>query len=46
MGGCLTLDREEALARRRSHEIDKQLEELARQEGNVIKILLLGMKYF
>ncbi|KAF4521692.1 hypothetical protein B566_EDAN017179 [Ephemera danica] len=42
MGGCLTLDREEALARRRSNEIDKQLLELARQEGNVIKILLLG----
>nr|CAD7202219.1 unnamed protein product [Timema douglasi] len=42
MGGCLTLDREESKARRRSEEIDKQLEELAKQERNVIKILLLG----
>ncbi|KAJ9573892.1 hypothetical protein L9F63_008752 [Diploptera punctata] len=42
MGGCLTLDREEAKARRRSEEIDKQLGELAKQERNVIKILLLG----
>nr|CAD7442207.1 unnamed protein product [Timema bartmani] len=41
MGGCLTLDREESKARRRSEEIDKQLEELAKQERNVIKILLL-----
>jgi hypothetical protein len=46
MGGCLTLDREEALAKRRSHEIDKQLQELARLEGNVVKILLLGMYVF
>nr|CAD7428968.1 unnamed protein product [Timema monikensis] len=42
MGGCLTLDREESKARQRSEEIDKQLEELAKQERNVIKILLLG----
>ncbi|KAK7790791.1 hypothetical protein R5R35_012050 [Gryllus longicercus] len=42
MGGCLTLDREESKARRRSEEIDKQLGELAKQERNVIKILLLG----
>jgi guanine nucleotide-binding protein subunit alpha len=42
MGGCLTLDREESKARRRSDEIDKQLGELAKQERNVIKILLLG----
>ncbi|XP_021931978.1 guanine nucleotide-binding protein G(o) subunit alpha-like [Zootermopsis nevadensis] len=42
MGGCLTLDREESKARRRSEEIDKQLGELAKQEHNVIKILLLG----
>lgn len=42
MGGCLTLDREEAKARKRSEEIDKQLGELAKQEHNVIKILLLG----
>ncbi|XP_054283908.1 guanine nucleotide-binding protein G(o) subunit alpha-like [Macrosteles quadrilineatus] len=42
MGGCLTLDREEAKARQRSDEIDKQLSELAHQERNIIKILLLG----
>lgn len=45
MGGCLTLDRDEAKARRRSDQIDKQLGELARQEQNVIKILLLGMHF-
>ncbi|XP_071444439.1 guanine nucleotide-binding protein G(o) subunit alpha-like [Hetaerina americana] len=42
MGGCLSLDSEEAKARRRSEEIDRQLGELAKQESNVIKILLLG----
>jgi guanine nucleotide-binding protein subunit alpha len=46
MGGCLTLDREESKARRRSEEIDKQLGELAKQERNVIKILLLGKNTF
>jgi len=46
MGGCLTLDREESKARRRSEEIDKQLGELAKQERNVIKILLLGKNLF
>lgn len=56
MGACLTLEREEGKARRRSEEIDKQLGELAKQQSNVIKILLLGihkaifevhkMKYF
>lgn len=43
MGGCLTLDRDEAKARRRSDQIDRQLGELARQERNVLKILLLGV---
>lgn len=43
MGGCLTLEREEGKARRRSEEIDRQLGELAKQQNNVIKILLLGM---
>ncbi|RZF37881.1 hypothetical protein LSTR_LSTR009981 [Laodelphax striatellus] len=42
MGGCLTLDRDETKARRRSEQIDKQLGELARQQRNIIKILLLG----
>lgn len=46
MGGCLTLDREEALAKRRSNEIDKQLQEYAKNESNVIKILLLGNLIF
>lgn len=42
MGACLTLDQEEKKARARSFAIDKQLEYLARQETNVIKLLLLG----
>ncbi|XP_065341957.1 guanine nucleotide-binding protein G(o) subunit alpha-like [Cloeon dipterum] len=42
MGGCLTLDREEVLAKRRSNEIDKQLQDFAKSESNVIKILILG----
>ncbi|KAK2161519.1 hypothetical protein LSH36_115g06010 [Paralvinella palmiformis] len=42
MGACLTLDQEEKKARARSFAIDKQLEHLARQETNVIKLLLLG----
>lgn len=42
MGACLTLEREEGKARRRSEEIDRQLGELAKQQNNVIKILLLG----
>ncbi|EEB16404.1 guanine nucleotide-binding protein G subunit alpha, putative [Pediculus humanus corporis] len=42
MGGCLTLNREEAAARRRSEEIDRQLAALAKQENHHIKILLLG----
>jgi len=46
MGGCLAIDREEALAKRRSNEIDKQLQEYARNESNVIKILLLGKFFF
>lgn len=45
MGGCLTLSREEAVARRRSEEIDRQLSALAKQESNHIKILLLGNKF-
>lgn len=42
MGACLTLEREEGKARRKSEEIDRQLGELAKQQNNVIKILLLG----
>lgn len=42
MGGCLSLDDEERKARLRSAQIDRQIAELARQECNVIKILLLG----
>lgn len=43
MGACLTLEREEGKARKRSAEIDRQLGEFAKQQNNVIKILLLGM---
>lgn len=42
MGACLTLEREEGKARKRSEEIDKELVEAAKQQNNVIKILLLG----
>ncbi|XP_050497997.1 transposable element P transposase isoform X1 [Diabrotica virgifera virgifera] len=42
MGACLTLEREEGKARKRSEEIDRQLGEFAKQQNNVIKILLLG----
>nr|CFW94221.1 Eka-Go1 protein [Euperipatoides kanangrensis] len=42
MGSCLSLDQEERKARLRSEEIDRQLDELAKQERNIIKILLLG----
>lgn len=45
MGGCLTLDREDLKARRRSVQIDKQLTELANQEKCIVKILLLGKFY-
>lgn len=43
MGACLSLEREEGKARKRSEEIDRQLGELAKQQNNVIKILLLGL---
>lgn len=43
MGGCLTLERDDlTTARRRSDEIDKQLDALARERPRIIKILLLG----
>ncbi|KAB0794082.1 hypothetical protein PPYR_13702 [Photinus pyralis] len=42
MGACLSIEREEGKARRRSEEIDRQLGELAKQQNHVIKILLLG----
>lgn len=42
MGACLSLDEEERRAQMRSEEIDRQLAEFAKQERNVIKILLLG----
>lgn len=46
MGTCLSLDEDERRARLRSEEIDRQLEELAKQERNIIKILLLGEMAF
>lgn len=42
MGACLTLERDEIEARKRSNEIDKQLETLAKERPRVFKILLLG----
>lgn len=42
MGACLTLEREEGRAKKRSEEIDRQLGEFAKLQNNVIKILLLG----
>lgn len=46
MGGCLSLDEEDRKARHKSDEIDRQLQELAKQEKNVIRLLLLGKQVF
>lgn len=42
MGACLTLERDEIIARKRSEEIDKQLDALAKERPRILKILLLG----
>lgn len=42
MGACLTLERDELAARRRSDEIDKQLDAMAKERPRILKILLLG----
>ena len=42
MGQCLSLDQEELKARAKSDVIDRQLQSWAKEEQNVIKILLLG----
>lgn len=42
MGACLTLERDEMIARKRSDEIDKQLDALAKERPRILKILLLG----
>ncbi|KAL5018544.1 hypothetical protein ScPMuIL_004266 [Solemya velum] len=42
MGTCLSLDQDELKARARSDAIDRNLQAWAKQEENVIKILLLG----
>lgn len=42
MGACLTLERDEMIARKRSEEIDKQLDALAKDRPRILKILLLG----
>lgn len=42
MGTCLSLDQEELKARARSEDIDKRIHSWAKEEENVIKILLLG----
>jgi len=42
MGQCLSLDQEELKARAKSDEIDHRLQHWAREDHNVIRILLLG----
>lgn len=42
MGACLTLDAEERKAKAKSDQVDKYLNQCARQDSNVVKILLLG----
>lgn len=42
MGACLTLERDDVVARKRSNEIDKQLDQLAKERPRILKILLLG----
>ncbi|KAF5305969.1 hypothetical protein FQA39_LY18952 [Lamprigera yunnana] len=37
MGACLSLEREDGKARRRSEEIDRQLGELAKQQNHVLR---------
>lgn len=46
MGACLSLDQEELKARAHSQAIDKQLNSWAKEEQNVIKLLLLGKYMF
>lgn len=43
MGGCLTVDEpDDLVARRKSDEIDKQLDALSKVRPRILKILLLG----
>lgn len=42
MGTCLSLDQEELKARALSEEIDRRIQTWAKEESNVVKILLLG----
>ena len=42
MGNCVHIDQEEKRARQHSQEIDRNLVAMARQEENIVKILLLG----
>eukprot|EP00057_Strongylocentrotus_purpuratus_P033122 XP_790271.3 PREDICTED: guanine nucleotide-binding protein G(o) subunit alpha [Strongylocentrotus purpuratus] len=42
MGTCVSLDHDQKRARHRSEEIDRNLVAMARQEENIVKILLLG----
>lgn len=42
MGSCISLDQEELKARARSSAIDKDLHMWAKQDENIVKILLLG----
>lgn len=42
MGACLTFDDEERKARMRSELLDRYLQQCAKDNRNVVKILLLG----
>ena len=42
MGACLSLDVEEKKAKVHSEHLDKYLQDCAKQDSNIIKILLLG----
>lgn len=42
MGACLSLDVDEKKARVHSEQLDKYLQQCAKQDSNIVKILLLG----
>lgn len=46
MGSCLSLDQEELKARARSEEIDRRIQTWAKEDEDVVKILLLGKEWF
>ena len=42
MGVCLSVDKDERIARARSEDIDKELQDVWKEERNVVRLLLLG----